>query len=310
MHKFKTVIKKSKFLVLGGVFVFYLSLFAANVYAQDKIIAIVNSDVITQKDLDDFVSFMRLQLSRDLKGNTLEDRLRSLEKDLLNKLIEDRLILQEAKNSSVSVDENMVKARINEIKKNYPSENDFLNDLLIRGLTEFDIEKKIKEQLLMSKIIEQKVRQNIVITPKEVTNFYNQNIEKFKSEEIRKLEVVNFEEENQAQVFFSRIKTGVELQDLAKEFSLKIDNLEVVESELSEVAKNEVFSLNIGEVSKPVELNSRYYIFKIIEISPSKQFSLTEVQDSISMYLLEIKMQRQMEHWLNELKAKSYIKIL
>ena len=37
------------------------------VYAQDKIIAIVNNEVVTQKDLDDFLNFMRMQLSQEVR---------------------------------------------------------------------------------------------------------------------------------------------------------------------------------------------------------------------------------------------------
>ena len=53
-------------------------------YAQDKIIAVVNNDVITHKDLDDFADFLRMQLSREYKGSALEIKIESIKKDLLD----------------------------------------------------------------------------------------------------------------------------------------------------------------------------------------------------------------------------------
>ncbi|MDD5096924.1 MAG: hypothetical protein PHU59_00325, partial [Candidatus Omnitrophica bacterium] len=38
------------------------------VFAEDKVVAIVNNDAITQKDLDDFSGFIRVQFSREFKG--------------------------------------------------------------------------------------------------------------------------------------------------------------------------------------------------------------------------------------------------
>jgi len=43
------------------VFAFCFFTFALTCFAQDKIIAIVNKDIITQKDLNDFINFMRVQ---------------------------------------------------------------------------------------------------------------------------------------------------------------------------------------------------------------------------------------------------------
>jgi len=48
-----------------------LFLFSGICFAQDKIVAVVNDEIITQKDLNDFVNFMRMQLSIELTGEQL-----------------------------------------------------------------------------------------------------------------------------------------------------------------------------------------------------------------------------------------------
>jgi len=60
--------------------------------------------VITQKDLADFLNFIRLQYSQQLKGKALAEKVDSMKKDLLQRLIEDRLILQQAKLDKIVVE--------------------------------------------------------------------------------------------------------------------------------------------------------------------------------------------------------------
>ena len=149
--------------------------FTGRLYAQDKVVAIVNNEVVTQKDLADFLNFMRLQYSRQLEGKALEEKVNSMKADLLQRLIEDRLILQEAKREKLQVDSSRVKAKVDEVRKRYSSELDFEQDLSKQGLVRADLENKINEQLMMYTLVEKKVRNKIIIRPDEITTYYNQN---------------------------------------------------------------------------------------------------------------------------------------
>jgi hypothetical protein len=76
MDKVKNKKLKFRFLIYG--FTFFVLFFTLNCFAQGKIVAIVNNDVITEKDLNDFVNFMRIQLSEEFKGKELESKLQSM----------------------------------------------------------------------------------------------------------------------------------------------------------------------------------------------------------------------------------------
>lgn len=165
--------------------------------ADDTIVAIVNNDVITQKDLNDFKSFMRMQLGSEVQGERLEKKIEEMRFDMLNKLIEDRLIVQEAKNSGFRVDESRVKGRINEIKRQYPSEADFENAILSQGFVQADLENRIREQFLMYNLIEYKVRRSIIIKSSELTEYYKAHVSDFMAPETRELTVVSGTDEKQ-----------------------------------------------------------------------------------------------------------------
>lgn len=281
-----------------------------SIYAQDKIVAVVNNDVITQKDLDDFATFMRMQLSREYKGEALEIKIESIKKDLLDKLIEDHLILQEAKNNKIAVDESRVKARINEIKKRYPTDPEFQSDLANQGMVQADLEKKIREQFLMHNIIDLKIRSKIIVRPDEVTHFYNENKKEFVTFEEKELDAITLENLDQADSFSYNLKRGEKLEDLAMRYPVTINKINFSESTgLRKEIENEVGKLRVGEVSNPVKIEDKYCVFRLNAIIPPKELSLLESQEKIHEFLFNSKMQEELTKWLDELKKNSYIKI-
>ncbi|MDD5196983.1 MAG: SurA N-terminal domain-containing protein [Candidatus Omnitrophota bacterium] len=279
-------------------------------YAQDQIVAIVNNEVITQKDLNDFLHFMSMQLSREYKDKELEDKISSIKPDLLNRLIEDRLILQEAKKEKIGMDENRVNAKISEIKKQYRSDSDFHAELMTQGLTQADIENKIREQFLMFSVVGRKVRSKITVKPEEVTEFYETHKKDFISGEGRELEAYSLENEDQAGSFSYNLRVGKKPQDLVTRYPFTVSEFNVYKGEELKGGIGEVvFKLGINEVSGPVKIEDKYYVFKLINIIPAKELTLVQVQGRIHSFLFDKKMQEEFTKWLNELKKKSYIKI-
>jgi parvulin-like peptidyl-prolyl isomerase len=301
--------KKLKLFILICALALCVLPFTFTCFAEDKIIAIVNSDVITQKDLNDFIGFMRMQLSADFKGKALEEKIQSMKQDLLNRLIEDRLILQEAKKNNIRIDENRVKARISEVRGRYASDAEFKEDLAKHGLTQADMESRFREQLLMYEIVEQMVRSKIIVRPEEVTSFYNKNIKEFVSGEEREVETVALENDDLARIVSYELRTGIKLVDLAARYPLTVNKLNARKEELRKDIADVVFKLGVSEVSNPIKIDDKYYIFKLENIIPSRQLSLSEAQDKIYAFLFEKKMQEKLTKWLDEIRQKSYVKI-
>jgi parvulin-like peptidyl-prolyl isomerase len=279
-------------------------------FAQDKIVAVVNKDVITQKDLADFFNFMRLQLSREYSKEEADEKIRSMKADLLDKLIEDRLILQEAKKEGIKLDEARVKGKINDIRKRYPTDTDFQNDLLRQGVVLADLETKIREQFLMISAVDRKIRQKISVSPEEVTRFYNQNTQEFISPEKRIIQAVALENEDLAVTFAYNLRAGEKIVDLAARYPISVNKIEVSQAiELRKEIASVVFNLNIGGISVPQKMDDKYYVFMLEDIIPPRQLTLAQVQEKISAFIFEKKMQETLSEWLDELKKKSYIKI-
>ncbi len=280
-------------------------------YAQDKVVAVVNNEIITQKDLSDFLNFMRLQYSREFTGKALEDKINAARPDLLQRLIEDRLMLQQAKMEKITVELSRVKGKIDEIKKRYGREADFEEDLSKQGLVQADLENKIREQMLSYLIVEQKVRSKVVIRPDEINNFYNQNKRQFLKPEERILTMIILENEDIAKTVSYKLRTGEKIADLAARYVFNIDALTASKGEdLRSEIESVVFALGLHEVSNPVKIDAKYYIFRLDDILGSQQLDLAGAQEKIKKYLFDQKLQAGLTQWLNEIKQQSYIKIL
>ncbi len=293
---------------LAGMFA--VGSFQAYSFADDKIVAIVNNDVITQKDLNDFKSFMRMQLADETQGDDLEKKIEDMRYDMLNKLIEDRLLVQEAKKVGYQVDEGRVRSKINEIKRQYPSESVFENALLSQGFVQADLENRIREQLLMYNLLEYKVRRKITIKPTEVTEYYKGHVSDFIAPETRELIVMSGQDEARVQQALDRIKKGEPVAGIAQEFDLDSNQITVTKSgQLKKDVEEKVFVLDQGAATEPFKIDQRYYIFYVNSINPAHQLSLSEAKDSVSSFLQNQKMQEALSTFLNEIKNRSYIKI-
>jgi len=306
--------KKKRVFFSFLIFFFFSFLFPGNsgkgvLFAQDKIVAVVNNDIISENDLDDFVNFMRMQMDPQAKdtGTAIQE----LKADSLNKLIEDKLILQEAKKYNIIVDESRVQGRIAEIKRAYPSETEFQRALNSQGIVQADLEEKIREQLLMYNIIDDKIRRNIVINPVEVTEFYQERIDEFKLSEQREFKSITVNDGNLAKDISVRLRSSQDIQGIIEENSLTVSDLTAMrDGRLRKEVEDVIFSLELGEVSKPIEFNGVYYVLKLEKIIPSRQQPLSEVKDKIYSFLQNSKMQEELYRWLDELKKQAYIKIL
>lgn len=278
-------------------------------YAQEKIIAIVNSEVITRGDLHDFSNFMRMQMAQEYTGKELDDKMGEMQPEFLEKLIEDRLILQQAKKDGIILNPEVLESRINEIKGNYRSEADFHDDLSGQGITQADLEEKISEQMLMYAVIEENVRGKTIVTPSEVTTYYQQYSQDFKEPQLWEFRTLRIDDRDLVNKVSRAVKNGEGLEDLAQKYSLSMNKIRVYQGgELREDIEKTVFDLKPGESSKPFKIDRAYYIFRLDSLIPPRELGLDEVQEDIRLILINNEMDEKMGLWLQELKDLSYIK--
>jgi parvulin-like peptidyl-prolyl isomerase len=295
--------------VLAGMAAVCLCL-AAECRAQDKVVAVVNDEIITQKDLDGFIAFMRVQLAREYSAMQLEQKIESIRPDLLQRLIEDRLILQEARKNNITIDKNRIKAKISELKKAHNSEKEFQDFLVQQGMTEADLEQKMKDQMMTYEIVENKIKSKIVIKPSEITDYYEKNAGQFAVAEQREFLSFVMESQDIAGKVSADLKAGKVLPAIEVEYTVKANTFTAKKGgELKKEIEDVVFAMNVNDVSEPVMIDNAYYVFQLMKIIPESRMPLLEAQGAINSSLFDKKMQEDMVDWIGELSKKAYIKI-
>ena len=163
----------------------------------------------------------------------------------------------------------------------------------------------------MYTVIDIEIRSKIIIKPGEVTDFYQENTGKFILPEQREFESITIDNESLANEVFDNLKSGQNFQEVANKYSLTINKLNCDSGgQLRKDIEETLFKMNIGQISAPVKIENNYYIFKLNNIITSRHQNLSEVQDEIQAMLFNKKMQEALVKWLDELKGRSYIKIL
>lgn len=292
------------------IFLYFFLLSISNLYAVDRIIAVVNQDTITQSEADVYLSIISLQLSQQYKGRELDERMKEEKEQLISKMVEDKIILQEAKRKGYQARLERVKERIAQMKAAFASETDFENSLKQKGLTVKDMEDKVSDQMIMREVVEREVRDKIVVSPDDVTKFYEKNkSELFNLTETRTVETLYSENEAMLANLSEAVKKGMDFQEAAKLYKSAYARDTISREQLRPELQESFSGLRALEISDPVKAGNGYYIFKILEILPPKVQSLSEVHDRIYSYLSEEKFAVAMLEWIEGLKEKSYIQI-
>lgn len=287
------------------IFISACTLFAS----VNRIVAVVNSDVILQSDVDNFLAFVHMQLSQDVQGKELESQMEEQKRNALGRLIEDRLILQEAFKQKIEVDSKRVQERIDTIRKRFSGRQDFIAALNVQGLTMADLEKRFKEQLMMQDIMEKKVRSNITISPQEITAYYMGHLDEFKDPEGAYLDSIIVENQEKLDQALEQLSNGVDFAVVSQRFSKAPGLGQVWRGQLRPDIEDTVFKLKAGEVSKPITTETGICIFRLKEKIPAREKILSEVEDQIRSTLTYKKTDSTFSKWIGKLKKDAYIEI-
>ena len=261
----------------------------ASVEAMDKIVAVVNGDIITEEEL---ALFMKMAV---------------MEHD--SELIEDRLILQEAKNKQLKADPTQVEDHIRDIKRRAGSEIAFEEALKTQGVSLSDLREKITNQMLIYNLIQKEVKSRAQVSPKEVTDYFQQHAGEFMTPETVVVDSIFVDNKDDLRKVQADLASGKDFNEVAKSYSKKSSLGNVARGQLKKNLEDVIFSLGAGQCSKPVEVEDGIYLFSVKEKLAPSQKSIDDVRDKIAAVLTDAKIGKDLKEWIEGLKDKAYISI-
>lgn len=288
----------------------------------DKVIVVVNDEVVTQREFDRVFEPIKANYQARFKGDELDARVEQARKGILNQLIDSKIAISLAKKEKVKIDEEELARKIDEIKKYYPSEDEFLKTLNDKGTNLTEFEKEIREQMLAQKLVEQEVGSNIVVTPQEIRDLYDKNEAQLvapKRALVRSIAVRKSEDSSDTapkekiEKLQKQISSGKDFAEVAKAESE--DPYAANGGEMGYVAPGQtiqeidsvIFKLDEGEVSEIVETQIGYHLFKVDKIEDSRKMEFHEVSDYLRQQLFMKRFQEELAKWMEEQRKDAYI---
>ena len=312
--------KRFNFLILlffVSIQVFLVKQTALGNILLDRVVATVNNDVITWSELRKSIALENEALLSGLSHSEKEQKIKEIEKPFLNNLIDVKLQLQEAVRLGLAASPAETNEAINDIKKKFNLTDESLREYLkADGLTLKEYRSRLREQILLSKVIRYEIMDSILVTEKNIDEFYEANKEKYRQDVKVRIRQILFTDTNslqKAEEVFQRIKKGEDFEKLAADFSE--DASKTFGGDLGYVSRGSMvkeiedvaFSLKVGEVSKPFQSPKGIHIIKIED--RLENAAGEKVREQIKRELFEKAYQSKFENWLKELREKAYIEI-
>lgn len=299
--------------------VFLMSIFLSTGAAavDDAIVAVVNDELISLKDLKDYIHRTYVGMVAEGAGqDQLEAVMQELEANGLQKLIEDKLILSRAKAIGIEARPKLVDERLREMEQKYGSAQNLVDALVKNGASLTDLRNKILEQLQIKFVVDHEVRPKIFVNPQEVTEFYERNKATFQKGERVNLDSIYIAfigdpeaARRRAQEALDLIRGGADFKETAKQYSDTPAVGVVEKGQFLPEVEEQVFQLSEGEVSPLIETGSGVYIFKLMGRVPAQISSLQEVEKEVYNYIYRKKFEEHFLRWLEKLKKDAYIEI-
>lgn len=154
--------------------IFFL-LISINVVAKpqpiDKIIAIVNEDIILKSELDKILNSIKNNLVINKNIEILKN-IKILNKKILEQLIVNKILFQTIQKDGIYVTKQEIDNIINNIAlRNNLNIQDFQKNLVNHGVNIEQYKNKIYQELIIQKICNKEIAEQIIIFPQEINSF-------------------------------------------------------------------------------------------------------------------------------------------
>jgi len=319
--------KKQQIIILFAIGMLLLRPFtgmSSSAVLLDKVAATVNDEVITWSELMNVIYLEGKKFLTDVSEEGKHQRIKELERPFLNNLVEMKLQLQEARRLALDVSESELDAAVAEIKTKYGMTDEvFMNSLQAEGLTMNDYKARFADQILLRKVVNFAVKNNIVVSDREIEEYYEKNKKDFAGEEKVSIRQIYFampdDESGQAAIeekargIFQRITAGEDFAKMASEFSedpsrqfggdLGYVNRGSIISEVEDMA----FALKTGEVSSPFRSPAGLHIIKVDDRIEGG--SLEKVREKVKEIIYQKTFEEKYNEWRTGLRENAYVEI-
>jgi parvulin-like peptidyl-prolyl isomerase len=296
---------------------------------REEILVIVNSHIITRRDLTQAVEQQHAALYRQFSGKELDEKLKDAREKTLQGMVDAYLLEDKGAELGSPVTDEYVRSSIDGIKK----ENNFATDADLEralrgslgiGLPEFM--KRQKQQATQQFVLQREVFSKVAVEDNELRAYYEDHKEeyrlpfRFRIRELVLAKGATSEEQAEARkkldAIQAELKAGKSFEELARQYSTSPSKATggdlgwMNKGFLRASIEDAAVKLKPDQVSAPIETDKDFYLIQLISLedAPVKDFS--EVKAKILEKLQEPKAQNAIEQYLSGLRMRANIRYL
>ncbi len=320
--------KTRRFLFPFGLFLLLCGLLSPGEAVVDRVVAVVNQEIITFSEVEKMSRSLQVEIQTEDRLERRE-RVQEIFRKVLEKLIEEKLIDQEAKKSGVKVTSKEVEGAIEEVKRRHAvNQENFEKLLAAEGMTLEAFKKEMEKQILRGKVINWAVKVEPTAGEKELRDFYQKHIDRYRVNESYRISHILFpipkdtsleqgrEIRKRSQKVLERIKGGEDFGEMALRYSEDPSSRKdrgdmgyFKRGELLPALEREALRLQVGEVSGVIRTEFGFHIIKLLDRKGNEPPPFEEVKEKVQADYYASEMEKAYLQFLSKLKEKSIIEI-
>ncbi len=295
----------------------------------DRVVAVVNDDVITQSEMDGLLRPLYEQYMREYSGETVMKMLGEAQQKILSQLIEDRLVYQEAVKKKIEASESDIDKEMNYFKQKFGSSVELEKVLKSENASVADLKERLKKQALIRKVHDSEIRSKVIVSPKEQETYYADHKAEFsaqeqvrvisltikKSDEARQKGMADEAAQARLVALRQRILKGEDFDKIVKDNSEDKHSDEegkgnwILRGQMIPAVDEVIFKTKAGQITEEIETPIGYHVFKVAERQEPVQKSYEQVREQIYDILFRKKSEERFNAWMEGLKKNAYISI-
>jgi len=296
----------------------------------DKIVAVVNNDIILSSELEETLKLMALtspgRMNPEKKDQVSMDNM--AKEEILIQLINAKLMKQEATKLRINISDQEVDNAMTKIRESSKmTKEGLLIAIAKKGISFEEYREKIREDIQRSALLGQEIHSKINVSDQEIEQYCQASLNSYQSHDAFNLQQILLtippdasedqikRKREMGEAILTKLKEGGQFSSLAQKYSecpyakdggnLGFVRIDQMISSLEEA----ISSLEPKEISNLIRSPLGFHIFKLLEKRSVKAGSTAATKEEIREKLLGIKTDEKINVWLQELRNNAIIEI-
>lgn len=271
---------------------------------EEGVKAKVNDKVITQEEYDEHLSVYKKMAENqygagawDMEVSEGQTMGSYYESTLLDQLITDLLLVDAAEKEGITISDEELKGELDTFKSYLETDEKYKEFLEGYGMSEEYLKESLRKEYLINHYLAVKI-ENLQPTDEELQTLFN---DLRMNEKVRASHIL-VETEDEAKAVIDRINKGENFEELAKELSkdtgsaVNGGDLDYFEyTDMVQPFSEAAFSMEIGEVSEPVQSEFGYHIIKVTDKTTDNAVTLETEKSVLTEYYKSFKYEELLE---------------